>query len=109
MGTPKTRPAILAYLIKHAGKPVMVDDIMKSTGFTLTQVQSQMRNMITDGLPIITLAKAQIWQYNGQPEPEPETHDVNGDVFEGIGRTKSGAIIVRDMNGILYVCREMDV
>lgn len=114
MGSPLTRPAIMAHLVKNAGKPVTLEDLTNVTGFTATQVQSQMRNLIKDGQPVTALVKAQIWKYEPVPEPEPvknpDERDVTDIVCEGIGRTSAGAIIVRDVDTrTLYVLRELDI
>lgn len=111
------RPAVMAYLVKHTGKPVQVNDLVSATGFSLTQIQAAMRNLIRDDAPVRVIHRARIWVYDPEPktepktepETEPETEDVTDEIFEGIGRTRSGAIIVRDGKGILYVAREMDV
>lgn len=112
MGSPKTRPAIMKVLVKTNGKPVTLEDLMKATGFSATQVQSQMRNLIKYGYPVEVLDKAQMWKYTGDVEPVPATDEraVTDMVFEGIGRTASGAILARDVDGgTLYVLRELDI
>lgn len=116
MGSPLTRPAIMAHLVKYSGKPVTLEDLTNATGFTVTQIQSQMRNLIKDGQPITVLVRAQIWKYEPVTEPEPEPvkntdeRDVTNMVYEGIGRTSAGAVIVRDVDTrTLYVLRELDI
>jgi hypothetical protein len=115
MGSALTRPAVMAHLVKHAGKPVTLEDLTSVTGFTATQVQSQLRNLIKDGHPVSVLVRAQIWKYEPTTEPEPEPvnpdeRDVTNIVYEGIGRTGAGAIIVRDVDTrTLYVLRELDI
>jgi hypothetical protein len=105
----------MAYMAKNSGKPVTLEDLRNATGFTATQVQSQMRNLIKDGQPITALVKAQMWKYEPTTEPEPEPvnpdeRDVTNIVYEGIGRTGAGAIIVRDVDTrTLYVLRELDI
>lgn len=107
------RHLVVAHLAKNAGKPVTAEELMSSTGLSLTQIQAQMRMMIADGQPVTVIARARVWVFSPEPETEPETvtepGDPSGEIFEGIGRTRSGAIIVRDGNGVLYVAREMDI
>lgn len=107
------RHLVVAHLAKHAGKPVTANEIMTATGLSLTQVQAQMRMIIADGQPVTVVSRAQVWVFNPEPEAAPEDEtapgDPTGEIFEGIGRTRSGAIIVRDGNGVLFVLREMDL
>ena len=105
------RPALMSHLIRNAGKPVQVEDLTSITGVELTQIQAAMRNIILSGEPVRTIVRARVWVYEPETgtEPEPDTADPTGEIFEGVGRTRSGAIIVRDGNGVLYVAREMDL
>lgn len=111
MGSPKTRPAVIAHMAKSGGKPVTLEDLVKATGFTVNQIQSQMRNLIKDGQPITVLDKAQMWKWTGDAEPkrERDTSDVSGLIYEGVGRASSGAIIVRDEQGTLFVLKEVQI
>lgn len=108
---PTIRPIVVAYLLKHAGKPVTALDMARDTGLTLEQIQGQMRYIIADGLPVQVITRAQIWKYEPESEtaPEPEPEDVTGELFECIGRTRSGTPVVRDGNGVLYLAQVMDV
>lgn len=111
MGFPKTQPAVLDALIKNAGKPVSLNDLKRATGFHEGQIQAAIRNLIAADQPIKIVMKAQVWQYNGTPEPEtePENGPASGDVWEVIGRSKNGKIILRDGTGLLFVAEPMDV
>jgi len=101
----------MAYLLKHAGKPISALDMVRDTGLSLEQVQGQMRYIIADGHPVTVITRAQLWKYDPEPETEtePEPEDVTGELFECIGRTRSGVPILRDGHGVLYLARVMDV
>lgn len=111
MGSPKTQPRCLEFLTSHPGKPVSARDLSAYTGFTAGQVQAAVRNLIASGYPIKVIMRAQVWQYEPEPEtvPEPETGPASGDVWEVIGRSKNGKIILRDGSGILYGAEPLDV
>lgn len=110
MGSSLTRPAVLGYLIKHPGELVSLADLMQVTGFSATQIQSQMRNLIAEDYPLTVIARAQIWKYTGDAKPELKDDGPDnrvGEVWEVVGHTKSG-VILRDEFGTLYRTTEME-
>jgi hypothetical protein len=109
----KLRADILKVLIDHPRKQsIHVDTIVAKTGFTPEQVKTSMNNMIKDGLPVKVISRASLWLYMGDAEQEATaapTTSRAGEVWEVVGIIKStGAMILRDENGILYRATEME-
>lgn len=109
---PMIRAACLKVLTDMAGKPVHVDTIVERTNFEHSQVKASLNHMVKDGLPIEVINKSVLWVYTGQAEPEPTAAPTTGragELWEVVGVTKStGALILRDENGILYRATEME-
>lgn len=108
-----TRPPIMSYLVKHPYEPVTLDDLVQVTGLSRAQIQAQFRMMIADGIPVRVITRASIWQYEPEekvePESDPEPVRVVGQMFEAIGKAKSGAIVLRDENGDMYSANPLDI
>lgn len=64
-----------------------------------------MRDMVKNGQPVTVLHRGRVWKYDAVPEPEAEKPDVCGNLYEAIGRSSTGAVIVRDNEGLLYVLK----
>lgn len=106
----KLQQAIIAYLAKHPKKPIQVDDLEKVTGCTRTQVQAVMLRISQEPARGITvLNRGNVWRYDPPADPEAQKQAANGDLYESIGHTSSGATIVRDADGTLYVLKEIKV
>lgn len=107
------RHLVKSYLLRNAGQPVTADELQAATGLSIIQIQSQMRNMVKEGEPVTVVSRARIWTYQPEPEPEPEDEtnpdDPTGEIYEGIGRTRAGKVIVRDGNGVLFILEDLDL
>ena len=100
----------MSVLTDMAGKPVHLDTIVKRTDLTKTQVQAAMNHAVKDGLPITVISKATVWRLDALPESLKEDQPDNrtGEVWEVVGHTKSGMVLLRDEDGILYRATEME-
>ncbi|QNJ57718.1 hypothetical protein SEA_KEANU_113 [Streptomyces phage Keanu] len=108
MGAPRTTPKVLAALNNHRGLDVPVGTLVAETGLTEAQVQTSVRNLINrEKLPITVVVKAQVWRYEAANQVKPKEE---GDtLFELIGKTKSGVLIVRgNQSDILYTLEALD-
>lgn len=105
------RPDVLRFLTKRTGEVCFLKDIMTETGFSEKQVQSCINHMKEEQLPIETVSRGRAWRYmpdaklNAEPEHRPE----DDDVFERVGTTKNGKIIVRGDSTTLYVLTELEI
>lgn len=106
------RPDVLRFLVRRTGEICFLKDIVTETGFTERQVQSCIAHLIEEGVPITVETRARAWRY--MPEPmleakrEPEHKPEDDDVFERVGVTRSGKIIVRGDSSTLYVLHELE-
>lgn len=117
---PTIRTEILRVLTDKPGQVVYADEIMEKTGNTKSQVQKVMMNLLREELPGLSIAVAgNAWCYiTGQQTVNvdtllkgtfvpPRKKKVELRVFEEVGRTKSGEIMIRDQDMNLYTAKEM--
>lgn len=99
-------------MTKRTGEVCFLRDIVTETGFTADQVQAAVWHLVKhNGEAINIVTRGQSWRYTGADtatEPEPADSLV-GTVFECIGTSKNGAILVRGEDGNLYVLRELEI
>lgn len=113
MGTlpkPRVQGSVLTYVHNHPGKSIRIEDLVKATGFTATQVQAVMLRLSHDPARRITvIQRGSLWRYDPEPEAVTEPQDVNGNIYEAVGRSATGAIIVRDNDDVLYVLKPIKI
>lgn len=104
MGTQRTvrnrgaQARILEYMEQHTGQPVYTDTIVKELGLPARTIQNtigQLRD--AKGFAIETISAGRAYRYRGT------TAAANGKrVFEEIGTTKEGHVIIQADDGTLY-------
>ncbi len=104
------RAMCLKVLTDLAGKPVHVDTLMERTNLSAVQIKAAMNHAVKDGLPIKVISTATVWQFAGTVEPlkDDEPDNRTGELWEVVGHTKSGMVMLRDEVGILYRATEME-
>jgi len=103
------RSIVLKVLTDMAGKPVHVDTIVQRTDLTPTQIKAGMNHAVKDGLPIKVIQPANVWMFIGEdPKIDDQPDNRTGEVWEVIGHSKTGAVVLRDEDGILYRATEME-
>lgn len=113
MGEPARRgqvqPAVWAYLTAHKDEQLWRDDIAAETGFTGEQVSQCVWGLITrKKLPIKVLLRGQSWVYSPhEPETKVVAQPVEPRLFDEIGATRDGTLIIQDVNGTLYRATEL--
>jgi hypothetical protein len=101
------RGAIVKYFEEHPNTPVYLSDICNATGFTGLQVQSCMSHIIRENkkgnnvFPLDIVQQAQIWEHRTGWVSE-EAASNNGTMFELVGQTKDGDVVIRDKSGVLF-------
>lgn len=105
MGSAATSPKVLDYLYRNANVHVHAMDIVRDTGLTLLQVQGAIGNLRrTKGMDIETIIAGQVFVLH----TKNEAAKVNGKrVFEELGTTKDGRLIIQDADGNLFEAKEM--
>jgi biotin operon repressor len=112
MRGPARSGPVFAYLEHRIGQAVHVDDVAADLGFTKQQVKSAVNNLrTTKGIPIETLVAGYSWRYlpNSKPSEDSPGNGSNHTkrIFEEIGVTKTGLIILQDEDGNLFSAQEL--
>lgn len=117
---PVVAPKVYEVLAKNIGLPVSVDDIVKETGldrervingFTTLRARGfQVEGVIKGSLyrltalaPVPKEAKREVYEV---PEPEPVRTPIKR-MFEEIGVTRDGVVIIQDDEGTLFKAEEL--
>lgn len=104
-GSSVSKP-ILSYLITKPYIEIPVADLAKETGFTLTQVSNAVVHLRESGIRI-EIPMRGVYRYIPGAPPAAKKEDKakpekSKQLFEELGRTKSGEIIVEGEDGALY-------
>lgn len=111
MSRSQNKAKVVAYLNRHVGDPVSVEQICDATELTRKQAQGVMYHLIATGT-VKVLARGHSWIYNpaaGHAAPPPPEQATVVDKLEVVGRTRDGAMLARDPDGILYSVRELEI
>lgn len=110
------------YLIANQDRTVHLDELVRETQYTPSQILAALnkwkQNRAGEQLRVIVPGRA--WRYSDDP-PAPSEQDIqperppapagrnagDGRVFEHLGATAGGALILRDNNNVLYTAKEM--
>ena len=93
--------AVHAYLASRVGQTVYVPEMTTKLQFTYRQIGNAITYLKRDGQVITTTIQAgtkyRVEKLNGPPAPPVRTASISTDrqLFEEIGRTKSGDILVK--------------
>lgn len=98
--------ALLRVLSSAPGATFWVDDLMTDLGATRVQVQGSANYLIHNGHPIRVVNKGTAWTYDEKP-PAPEA-PAEQLMFEQIGTTRIGDLILQDQNSNLYRATALD-
>lgn len=93
------KPQVIEYFTKRPGETLYVTDLASALGVDKTQVQQCITNFKLKGeMPDLeTLVRGNSWVYK-------PNHNKSNDkrLFEELGVTKSGAIVIQDSDGNLW-------
>lgn len=104
MGSPVVKDKIIAALERHKNETVTVTLLMQEADASKTAVQSVINTLQKSGkVGIDILSHGNVWIYRGA---------VNGNsgdkpLYEEIGRASDGRIVLQDLDGKLYVAKEL--
>lgn len=110
MGHSPTRPQVMAYFAARPGEHCFLENIVKETKLNHGQVRGAINNMIAANrrgeleFPLEVVQKGQIWVH--RPKAEEASSTVSK-VYEQLGITKAGEIIIQDETGVLYKAQEL--
>lgn len=108
MARPSFRPAILQYLEAHEGDQVYLERMAAAIGATRKQTQQAVSNLREDlpDIPIRVIVAGNVWVYD-RAWRQPDAVKPTRRMFEEIGPTKSGDILIQDQDGAIYRAVEM--
>jgi hypothetical protein len=124
---------VLRYLTEHAGEVVYAQHIIDKTGLTLARVRNAINNMrsesVYNGLPlrdyIEVIVQGDAWRYTTEPYDQSSNRrkksliatspaarqlaasGAGGRMFEEIGSSVDGGILVRCEDGRIYKATEI--
>ena len=98
------RSDILHYMENHIGENVYVDDISQAANCTREQAQAAINNMRHDAFPIESIVAGNVWRYTGETA---KAQKQSKRMFEELAVTKSGDILIQDLDGVVYRAVEL--
>lgn len=102
-----TSPEVLKYIQEQQGEYVYVDTVCKDLGLERAQVQGAISNLRNrHNQPIEVVQKGTIWRW--KPNAENEKSKNYKRVFEEVGATRTGAVVIQDEDGNLYKAVELE-
>lgn len=117
-----TSPKVHAYLSKNRNLDVNIKDIMEGTGLTEMQVRNACQLLKTrPGIDLQVIIAGHVYRLVSNPNSveddemvkpaafiEPiKTSEPSKRVFEELGTTKDGRIVIQDADGKLYEAKEL--
>lgn len=124
IGRVRVQPAILKYLAQYPGEEIWIDDLVNSTPFDEKQIQSAIMRLVANGYDIRVVMRGKSWSYHGLqrgqkpgttapktqalsvvPTPVsnlPEIQKAPRTMYEEIGLTSDGTILVQSETGVIY-------
>lgn len=113
--TPDVASTVRALIEKYPGEQATVEAIQSITGFSAMQIRQVMRRLVRN-VPGVSVVKAgQVWLYApdaatlNQPaaataeESEESNPNLRLETYHAVGTLSSGAPIVEDVNGGLFI------
>jgi biotin operon repressor len=104
----RTKP-VTEYLLAHKNEHVSVGEMARATGLTHKQILDTMSYLkIRNGLPIEVIASGSVYVYRESSQQPPTAPNGHGKrIFEEVGTTRDGRVIVQDEEGALYAATEL--
>lgn len=95
------RSQVSEYLHRRPGEEVFVTDIAKDLGLTKKQVQNCVTNAMREGAwpDVEIVTRGNSWRFIPDNRNDRKS---NKRMFEEIGVTKDGSIVIQDTDGNLY-------
>lgn len=101
---------IKAHLMANQGRPVKVEELAAVVGKPVATVQKSMNIIAEDpDWEVFIAARGRLWNVRYIPDAEPEAAKVASEprMFEEIGFTRDGKLIIKDEDRRLWVAEEM--
>lgn len=122
------RERVMEHFARNAGEEVTLADLVEATGAEARQVRTAINGIRSDhgferiDFPIEIIERGEVWfhdpetkaqvkEYNRNAKVEEATVEaeeaVDPGMFEFVGMTKDGDMVVRDGEGILYKTEQL--
>lgn len=130
MGHKRIITQVAEYIVANAGRTIPIGELEAETGLTSAQIAGAVNNWrnkpgVRDKLAVVIAGRA--WSWADRPKTATPKADTNGDapehphppaitapdkdpcpqMFEHIGQSVTGTLILRDDNGKLYTATEL--
>ena len=108
-GRTMIKPRVMEHFQKHPGEIQFVGDLSKQFNVTEFQISECIAGIIRTGsMPGLRVeARARSWSYLPQSNEAKRQAQSAKRVFEEIGETRDGAVIIQDESGKLYRAQEL--
>lgn len=103
MGAPRTSDKILDYFHEHQNVQVNINELIEATGLEKAQVQNAINNLKSRyHSNIETVMTGNLWIYKSGRGDGP-----GSTMFELVGKSSTGVIVIQDEDGKLYKAVEI--
>lgn len=101
------RDKLLKYLLEHPMEVVFLDTLVEIAEGKTNGVQSAMHNLVKNIPQIERMVGGKAWRWNpdvteSTGQPEPANAQPTRRMFEEIGQTREGDLVIQDDTGTLY-------
>jgi hypothetical protein len=124
MGAPRVTDKVLDFLHRHQNVNVTIQEIREDTGLTRAQIVSSIgRLRARYGVDVTPVVAGNVYRYKSgtvgggvvaeaapvppAPKPTPAPTQPATTMFELVGTSKSGAVVIQDESGKLYRAEEL--
>lgn len=107
MGYMLLYPVLLEYLTKRPGEVLNTADIARDIKATESQVKGAVKTLLGHGHDIESVSRGNAYIYRGLKQEIKTAKKSDKRIFEEIGQSKSGAIVIQDAEGNLYKAEEI--
>lgn len=107
MGYTLLYPQLLEYFTKHIGEILNTNDIAKDLKVADKQVKGAVNTLLGQGHDIDSVSRGNAFIYRGLKQEIKPSKPTSRRMFEEIGMTKSGALVIQDTEGNLYKAVEI--
>lgn len=113
---PKKTYGITAFVIKYfserIGQEVFIEDLVKDSSFNEDQIRAAINNLNSESsgdgtFKINVVIRGRVYRYAGTKVTEEKPAVISKRMFEEVGVTKKGTIVVQDESGNLYEATEL--
>lgn len=109
MGYARTSDKILDYFHTHQNIQVTLNELADATGLDANQVKSAINTLKSSRykMNFETVMTGNVWIYRPDKGKSVDVNTVNTVMFEQVGKSSTGVIVIQDEDGKLYKAVEI--